>query len=250
MTVKLSLAAVPIFQFVPEASLKALGALARVVEKNKGDLVLMQGEPVPGIYLVGEGLAGVHASKPDRLLFHLKPGESFGEMSFLEKAKASATIRAELKATKLILFMNADLTDLVERDPVFGRSIYQGMALALSKKLRTTTAKLATELSASQEILTQLNQSGEAPSERATLVSAVAETHKTITTQLEASLRGIEDLIKRLPDKAGLLQDIDMRLGDLRNQMRSFFPRLEKQVGGMVAFISRIEELIARSSGD
>jgi len=127
----------------------------------------MQGEAVSGIYLIGEGSVGVHATKPDRLLVELKGGRIVRRNVLSEKTKASATIRAESRATKLIVFLHTDLTELIDKDPSLGKGLFQGIALQLSQKLRHTTGKLAEELASEQKLLAELDQAGDSTSSRA-----------------------------------------------------------------------------------
>jgi CRP-like cAMP-binding protein len=243
MTVKLSLATVPLFQFLPADELKALAAIGRVVEKNTGDVILMHGEPVPGIFLVGEGSVSVHAVKPERQIAELKVGESFGEMSYLENSRASATIRAAARATKLILFTHNDLRALIDKDPVIGRCLFQGIALQLSKKLRATTAKLARELSTESEWSREVKS--EAGKEHGALGAQVAEFHRQVLAHLDQALAGLEELGKKITDKPGSMSELTLGLTDLRAKTKAFFPRVESQVASMVGALSRLAELVA-----
>src|SRR5256885_2258478 len=95
MTLKLALRTVPIFQFVAAEHMPELARIAKVVEKSRGEAVLLHGETVPGIYIVAEGAAGVYPPGAKQPLVTLGVGGAFGEMAFLEHAKASATIRIE-----------------------------------------------------------------------------------------------------------------------------------------------------------
>ena len=243
MPIKVALASVPIFQFVQPEQLKNLADIAKIVEKNKGDLILMQGEAVAGVYLIGEGAVGVHAAKPERLLVTLKPGESFGEMSFLEKTKASATIRAEERATKLLVFLHADLTALVDRDPNLGRAFFKGLALQLSLKLRRTTDHLAEESAAGQQLLSELGGAGEGGLAD---LGAEIDAHRTnLAATLDAALAGLGELAKKLPEKAGSFASIAQRLTGAKQMTNAFMPRLQRHVAGMATLTTRIEELIA-----
>ena len=248
MSVKLSLATVPLFQFMPPDELKRLAAAGKIVEKNAGDLVVMHGEPVPGIFLVGEGSAGVHATKPNRLIATLGVGESFGEMSYLENAKASATIRAEERATKLILFTHAELKALIDADPLLGRCLFQGIALQLSKKLRNTTAKLAHELAVEGDLLKHVHGADHAGKERAAFLAEIGGFRQDVLGQLDGSLIAVEELGKKITDRPGSLNDLTLRLTELRAKTRAFLPKLEAQVGGMTRVLTRLGELVAHAA--
>lgn len=245
VTLKLALATVPIFQFMPPDELRKLSAIGKIVEKNKGDLILLRDETVPGIFLVGEGVAGVHATKPERLIAELKAGESFGEMSYLENAKASATIRAEERATKLILFLRQDLRLLLDSDPLIGRFLFQGIALQLSKKLRTTTDKLAQELKAENDVLRELAATSDAAKESMSLVTQIAEFHQQLNTQVDNGLKALEELAKRIPEKQGSLNELNHIFAELRSKAKAALPRIETQVGSVTRVLARLGEIVA-----
>jgi CRP-like cAMP-binding protein len=157
VTIKLALTSVPVFQFVSPAASAKLGQVAKIVEKDPGGAILLNGEAVPGIYIVGTGKVGVYPPAATKPLAILREGASFGEMSFLEKSKASATIRVEAKGTKLLLLTHADLTALVEGDAELGRALFRGMALTLSQKLRNTNDRITAELKAGRKLIDELS---------------------------------------------------------------------------------------------
>lgn len=247
MTVKLALATVPLFQFLPAEELKRVAALGKIVEKGKGSLILMRGEPVLGIYLLAEGVVGVHATRPERLIAELRSGESFGEMSYLENTKASATIRAEEAGTKLILFLHTDLRLLIERDPLIGRCLFQGIALQLSKKLRATTDRLAIEFAADNDLSQQVLTSAKGHTESGgALLTQIGEFQRFAADQLDESLKTLEELAKKIPDKPGSLNDLHVRLTDLRAKAKTFLPTLGMQVGAMSRTLERLGELASQ----
>lgn len=192
MTIKLALTSVPVFQFVSPAASVKLGQVAKIVEKEPGGAILLNGESVPGIYIVGVGKVGVYPPAATKPLALLSEGASFGEMSFLEKSKASATIRAEAKGTKLLLLTHADLDALVDGDAELGRALFRGMALTLSQKLRNTNDRITAELKAGRKLIADLSADGvmddlkSLPSDEklARYVSAIS-----------AFVKGVEDFI-------------------------------------------------------
>lgn len=251
MTVKLALSSVPIFQFIPRDLLAKVGGIARFVEKHTGEAILIHDESVPGIYIVGEGRVGVYPPTATRPLVTLGAGESFGEMSFLEKSKASATIRAEERVTKLAVFLQTDMAELVTQDPMIGSCLYQGIALSLSRKLRTTTDKVSRELKTAGGLLQELSHrdnGGELA--LALLAQEMRDQNVKLFNDVDACLRSTDEMLKRHPDRAASLHELQLTLSDLKSRVRQFYPKLEKQVEMMAGFVKATEDFLVLTMRD
>ena len=61
----------------------------------------------------------------------------FGEMSFLEKSKISASVIADGHVVVLKIF-GVGLDNLIAEDVEFGQRFYRSIAVTLSRRLRTT----------------------------------------------------------------------------------------------------------------
>lgn len=79
---------------------------------NTGDEIIVEGEIDDSFFIIVSGTAEV--IKEGHVLGGLKPGDCFGEMSYLEKNKRSATIRA--KEPMQLMKINATLIDQVSAD--------------------------------------------------------------------------------------------------------------------------------------
>ena len=66
------------------------------------------------------------------------PGEFFGEMSMVEPAPRSATVRA-LAATDVCRLSNSTLTRAMAEDPTLMNSVLVGIIKGMSDKLRVTS---------------------------------------------------------------------------------------------------------------
>ncbi len=250
MTIKLSLRTVPVFQFVSQEHTVKLAGIAKVVEKGRSDAVLLHGETVLGIYIVGEGRVGVYPPGTTRPLVHLGVGESFGEMSFLEKSKASATIRAEEPGTKLVVLLQADLNHMCTEDPDLGRALFQGMALTLSQKLRTTTDKVAKELRVGRKLLADLAHDDDTTSNLTGLSAEVGRQNDRVLGGLDNSIRLVEEMMRKMPERAGTLGEVELRVVEVRALCQDFYPRLAKQIAAITNFIRSMEDFILHSARD
>jgi len=79
---------------------------------NVGDQIIIEGDIDDSFFIIVSGVAEV--SKEGHVLGQLHAGDCFGEMSYLEKSKRSATIRA--KEPMQLMKINATLIDQVSID--------------------------------------------------------------------------------------------------------------------------------------
>jgi CRP-like cAMP-binding protein len=250
MSIKLQLHSVPVFQFVSQEQVITLGGVAKAIEKGRSEAFLLAGETVPGIYVVAEGRVGVYPPGTTRPLVTLGTGESFGEMSFLEKSKASATIRAEESGTKVAVLLQTDLAHICEQDPELGRALYHGMALTLSSKLRTTTEKIARELQVGRKLLQDLAREDHTPHDLTGLAAEVVKANDQVIGTLDASVKIVENVSRKVPEKAGTLGDLELKLSDVKHRCQDFYPRLARQIAAITNFVKSMEEFILHSTRD
>ena len=250
MTIKLALTSVPLFRFVAAEHTGPLAAIARVVERAQGEAVLLRGESVPGIYIVADGQVGVYAQTSGQALVHLGRGEAFGEMSFLERTTASATIRAGSRLTRLVLLPQADLATLSDASPDLGRALYHGIAYALSMKLRSTTDHIVAEIQQGRRLLAELGEESVSPDLVATLPEDVRRRNKQVLDSLAAASQLAEEVIRRTPEKAGTINSLQLKLSEINGHCTTFYPRLERQVAALVSFVRTMEQFILQASRD
>lgn len=83
-------------------------------EVRRGDVIIHEGNPVDGLYVVLSGEVAV--SKGGQPLAKLREGELFGEMSLLQKAPATATVTAA-RNTSLLRLPREDFDTLILTHP-------------------------------------------------------------------------------------------------------------------------------------
>ena len=100
------LKAVPLFSSFPEDQLRMLTTVVARKSVPRSTTVMAGGDPTDSLYIVLSGRLKVMMSDADGkevILSILGPGEFFGEMGVLEKARRNATVVAKTPMTLLTL---------------------------------------------------------------------------------------------------------------------------------------------------
>jgi len=100
---------------------------------KKGERLVEQGKQAKVLYLLGAGKVNVVVSGIQ--IAQISPGETCGEMGFLEDNVASATATAEQEVTAYAIEWPV-LHDLFELFPHLASRFYRSLALNLSRRLR------------------------------------------------------------------------------------------------------------------
>jgi signal transduction histidine kinase len=129
----------PLFAELREEDLERLCRGARRVSVEPGQVVMEQGTPGDGLYIVVDGELEVIRAAEDGVvpLATRGPGEFVGEMSLLERAPRTATVRA-LTAAELVVIEPAEFQELIATSPHAATTVLRLMA----GRLRSTEASL------------------------------------------------------------------------------------------------------------
>ena len=109
--------------------LRAVADISNVVEVPELTVLTRQGEPGDEFFIIIDGTALVTLSMHKR--HRLRPGEFFGEMSLLDGAPRSATVKAETDLRVLVI-NRAHFWELIRAVP----ELTQQMLVALSRRIR------------------------------------------------------------------------------------------------------------------
>jgi voltage-gated potassium channel len=112
-------ARVPLFAELDAAEISDIMGLLRARVVEAGQVIVHAGDPAHSMYFVAAGEVEV-ALKKEKL--RLGPGQFFGEVAVLRKARRSATATA-LTRTNLLALDAQDLHALMERDPRIAQRI-------------------------------------------------------------------------------------------------------------------------------
>jgi CRP-like cAMP-binding protein len=133
-----------VFEHLEPADLDLVLAHARVVHAAPGQLLLTEGTPGDGLYVVLEGevevflpqtaAGGGHRPTPVRLN-RLGPGRCFGEYGIVDDEPSSASVAART-AARLCVVPRLELRRLLEHHDRMARVVYANLLRVLVGRLR------------------------------------------------------------------------------------------------------------------
>ncbi|HEY3901917.1 MAG TPA: cyclic nucleotide-binding domain-containing protein [Chthoniobacter sp.] len=153
-----------------------------------GEVVVKEGLRGEFVYIVLDGLFAVlSASAGGREVARLGPGETFGEMSFIDDRLTSATITALEDATVLAIARD-DLEEELPQDTGLSARIYKALAVIITGRLR--------KLAGTQSLWTKPGEEPPASPEVVRRWDQIADR----TQQLKAAMGAVENGEAGAPD--------------------------------------------------
>jgi CRP-like cAMP-binding protein len=125
-----------IFGLLTDADVAWIARAAIRRRLNPGELVIEEGSYSEFIIILLDGVLQISTSETGDVA-RVRAGEIVGEVSLVDSAPPSATVRAEGEC--VALFLNKDvLLKKLEADIGFGRRFYHALAVVLADRLRAT----------------------------------------------------------------------------------------------------------------
>ncbi|HSM02144.1 MAG TPA: cyclic nucleotide-binding domain-containing protein [Acidimicrobiia bacterium] len=119
-----------LFSSCTDKELKNVMVTAKEREFDTGEVIIREGDPGLGFYLLLEGTAEVR--KAGKAVAELEPGDYFGEMALLlEDTPRTADVVATSK-TRCLVITQWDLRALISTHPDIGMKIMNELAIRLS----------------------------------------------------------------------------------------------------------------------
>jgi len=119
----------------------ALAHICKVERFPVGVPIIEENSLGRALFLIKEGSVGVYKGESERLLAKLGKGELFGEMSLIEDALTSATVRAEEDVEVVVLDKNSFMA-LIDSNEKLGLKIYKSFCRVLSERLRKMSGQI------------------------------------------------------------------------------------------------------------
>jgi len=112
-------------------------------EVQSGAHLIDEGHPIDSVFLVIDGAFSVHsAALGGKQLALLLSGEVMGEMSFVDSALPSATVRA-VEHSFVLAIPRRRLNAKLAEDNGFAARFYRALAMFLADRVRSTVTALA-----------------------------------------------------------------------------------------------------------
>lgn len=113
-------------------------------EVGAGINLIDEGRPIDSVFLVIDGAFSVHsAALGGKQIAQLMSGEVMGEMSFVDSALPSATVKA-LERSFVLSIPRRRLNAKLAEDNGFAARFYRALSMFLADRLRNTVASFAT----------------------------------------------------------------------------------------------------------
>jgi CRP/FNR family cyclic AMP-dependent transcriptional regulator len=129
------IARVPIFSGCTPEQVAAIAAVTQESFYEPGQIVVTEGTPGQAFYLVMEGK--VEYLRDGSVLGTFSPGEFFGEMSLLDEAPRSATVRA-VEQTRCLMLSSWDFKALLLEHPEIAIKLLE----VLSRRIRVSNERV------------------------------------------------------------------------------------------------------------
>ena len=127
---------IPLFTGLPTARLKLIAYTAEVVQFAPGEVMVRQGDPADGVYIITEGEAEVLIEEADGHELQVATmGRNglFGETAVISKGRRTATVRARERVVAFKISANVFL-DLVRQSPEIGMQVMTVLAQRLERQ--------------------------------------------------------------------------------------------------------------------
>jgi len=123
--------------------------------------IINEGELPDSIYIVLQGLLGVTSTAvDDSRITVLGPGEILGDISFLEKRPASASVFA-VENSLLLVMSKQNIDRKIGEDREFAVHFYKSLAILNSRRLRAREKTLGTRLREKEKLEPSVNKNWE-----------------------------------------------------------------------------------------
>lgn len=140
----LALEKIPFFNTLGPEEMKVLMDYMSLYELNAGEILFREGQVGQYVSFLVEGKMEVlkkSITGAEIVITTVGKGYSIGEMSLIDEAPRSATLRAKTPATLAILAQNA-FKLILQKHPAIGIKILTGFARFQSENLRKTSDRL------------------------------------------------------------------------------------------------------------
>ncbi len=246
MSFLIKITSIPLLKNITEESAKRLEKSFRIIKQMKDQVVLEQGKAVPGLFIVGKGSVNVYTKDFKTLIANLPEGSSFGEMSLIEKQKASASIKVATDEATLLFCPQHSFSEHLDNDLAFAEAFFRASSMMLSARLRSTNSLIETELDKGFELLQKAFKQDHILDKMEQTRGFLNETGSSLMTELQTLMPVIDNLAEKYPQ----LKDVFDKINDFHCNMLltgQNFDRLSQQMDHMKQYLENLQQVLKRS---
>jgi CRP/FNR family transcriptional regulator len=195
------LANVGLFCGLAPAELAGAARQAWVLEARRGDVLARRGERLPGLFVVGYGLAKLTLRAPEsreRVLRLVAAGQTFGAAAAL-LGRASPYDAFALVDAKLVVVPAAPVYGLLDRNPGFGRSVVTMLAEQSFELLQEV--KAATLLRSGQRLASYLGSLAQPVDGNGRWAARLPVSKTIVAARLGMNKETLSRLLRKLADE-------------------------------------------------
>ena len=132
-----------LFKGLSDEDLKEVGVFLSESSANANELLLKENQITRSLFLIEDGEATIYLAKgmKEEEIRVNKPGEMFGEMSFLDGKLHSANVKAKTDM-KLLIIRKNEFDNMIKKNPIIGVKLYQNFVKVLLDMVRQTNRKV------------------------------------------------------------------------------------------------------------
>lgn len=134
-----------LFKGLSEDEIRKVAEIAVERQYSAGQDVFVYGQEAKSFFVIGMGSLRIYSTTKDGddiELSNLSTGDHFGEVSFLDSEKRSATVQA-VETSTLFEIKFDEFRKLLDTSPSMAIHVYKSMAKYLCGRLRTTSEDLS-----------------------------------------------------------------------------------------------------------
>ena len=136
---------IPIFDRLGSKELRAVSKYMNYMDFKRGEIVFNEGERGDYVCFVVKGSLNVlkrSETGEQGVIATLNKGRSMGEMAVIDDFPRSATVKAQIE-TSLVILTRKGFDQILDEYPETGVKILKGISRLLSQNLRKTSSRLA-----------------------------------------------------------------------------------------------------------
>jgi len=122
-----------------------INAKAEKLVFRLGDVIIKEGSMGDALYVIRRGMASVELTgiNSRTVIAQLEPEDICGDMAFVEKSTATASVIAKEDRVEVDAIQAVDLVRLFEAFPGLASRFYHSLAVVLAHRLADTSKRLA-----------------------------------------------------------------------------------------------------------